>query len=70
MRETSKNSVDLARRIPAADLILYPDAAHGGIFQYHQAFVGRAGDFLATDRRGGKQDTLQALGEAQPRSSS
>jgi pimeloyl-ACP methyl ester carboxylesterase len=43
----SKNSSDLARRIPAAELVLYPDAGHGGIFQYHQAFVERARTFLA-----------------------
>jgi pimeloyl-ACP methyl ester carboxylesterase len=42
----SKNSADLARRIPAAELTLYSDAGHGGIFQYHEAFVERARTFL------------------------
>lgn len=34
----SVNSADLARRIPGAKLVIYPDAGHGGIFQYHEAF--------------------------------
>ena len=42
----SSNSVDLARRLPHAQLILYPDAGHGGIFQYHEAFVKEALKFL------------------------
>ncbi|MDQ0585770.1 alpha/beta fold hydrolase [Streptomyces rishiriensis] len=29
----SKNSADLARRLPNAELVIYPDAGHGGIFQ-------------------------------------
>jgi hypothetical protein len=35
----SGNSIDLARRLPNAELVLYEDAGHGGIFQYHEAFV-------------------------------
>jgi pimeloyl-ACP methyl ester carboxylesterase len=42
----SSNSVDLARRLPNAELILYDDAGHGGIFQYHEAFVKKALEFL------------------------
>ena len=42
----SSNSADLARRLPHAQLILYPDAGHGGIFQYHEAFVKEALKFL------------------------
>lgn len=42
----SSNSVDLARRLPNADLVLYDDAGHGGIFQYHEQFVPRALAFL------------------------
>lgn len=43
----SGNSADLARRIPGAELVLYPDAGHGGIFQYHDAFLPKAKAFLA-----------------------
>ena len=42
----SQNSVDMARRIPDAELVLYPDSGHGGIFQYHEAFVEQARAFL------------------------
>ena len=42
----SSNSVDLARRLPNAELVLYEDAGHGGIFQYHDAFVKKALEFL------------------------
>ena len=38
----SNNSIDLARRIPNAELVLYDDAGHGGIFQYHERFVEKA----------------------------
>jgi len=40
------NSVDLAQRLPNADLVVYPDAGHGGIFQYHEQFVDKALAFL------------------------
>jgi pimeloyl-ACP methyl ester carboxylesterase len=43
----SKNSVQLAERLPNGELIpLYPDAGHGGIFQYHEEFVPKMLDFL------------------------
>jgi pimeloyl-ACP methyl ester carboxylesterase len=42
----SSNSVDMARRLPSAELVLYEDAGHGGIFQYHDAFVKKALAFL------------------------
>jgi pimeloyl-ACP methyl ester carboxylesterase len=42
----SSNSADLARRLPDSELVLYPDAGHGGIFQYHEAFVRKALEFL------------------------
>jgi pimeloyl-ACP methyl ester carboxylesterase len=41
------NSADLAHRLPNAQLKIYPDAGHGGIFQYHAEFVPAALDFLA-----------------------
>jgi pimeloyl-ACP methyl ester carboxylesterase len=42
----TRNSVDLAQRLPNADLVVYPDAGHGGIFQFHEQFVGEALEFL------------------------
>ena len=41
------NSQDLARRLPNSTLIIYPDAGHGGVFQYHAEFVPAALEFLA-----------------------
>jgi pimeloyl-ACP methyl ester carboxylesterase len=42
----SRNSVDMARRLQNSELVLYEDAGHGGIFQYHEAFVKKALAFL------------------------
>jgi pimeloyl-ACP methyl ester carboxylesterase len=42
----SFNSFELARRLPNAKLSIFPDAGHGGIFQYHAAFVQQALAFL------------------------
>ncbi|TXN06788.1 alpha/beta hydrolase [Methylobacterium sp. WL103] len=42
----SANSADMARRLPDAELVIYEDAGHGGIFQYHQAFTPKAVAFL------------------------
>jgi pimeloyl-ACP methyl ester carboxylesterase len=42
----TKNTVDLARRLPDSELVVYPDAGHGAIFQYHQEFVEKALEFL------------------------
>jgi hypothetical protein len=33
-------------RLPNADLVVYPDAGHGGIFQFHDQFVTKALAFL------------------------
>ena len=41
------NSHDMARRIPNAQLIIYKDAGHGGIFQNHADFVTKALSFLS-----------------------
>jgi pimeloyl-ACP methyl ester carboxylesterase len=43
----TKNTHDLARRLPHSDLVIYPDAGHGGVFQFHADFVPRALEFLA-----------------------
>jgi pimeloyl-ACP methyl ester carboxylesterase len=44
----TSNSSDMARRIADAQLVIYEDAGHGGIFQYHADFVPRALSFLNT----------------------
>lgn len=44
----SSQSRTLADRIPNAELIIYPDSGHGGIFQYHQQFVPSVLTFLAS----------------------
>jgi pimeloyl-ACP methyl ester carboxylesterase len=41
------NSTDMARRIKGAEIVLYRDAGHGGIFQYHADFTPKALAFLA-----------------------
>lgn len=40
------NSIDMARRVPHAQLVIYEDAGHGAIFQYHAEFVSKALAFL------------------------
>jgi len=42
----TSNSRDLADRIPNSKLTIYPDAGHGGIFQFHDVFVPEALEFL------------------------
>ncbi|MGW3937361.1 alpha/beta fold hydrolase [Streptomyces phaeochromogenes] len=42
----SQNSTDLARRVSNGELVFYPDAGHGGIFQFHGQFVETALEFL------------------------
>jgi len=41
------NTLDMARRLPNNELVIYPDAGHAGIFQFHEQFVEKALDFLA-----------------------
>ena len=36
----TKNTVDLDRRLPNSQLVIYPDAGHGGVFQFHKDFGG------------------------------
>ncbi|MEV6872879.1 alpha/beta hydrolase [Amycolatopsis sp. NPDC051128] len=43
----TENTRDLARRLPDSELVIYPDAGHGGIFQFHGQFVETALKFLA-----------------------
>ncbi|MFD4511024.1 alpha/beta fold hydrolase [Streptomyces sp. NPDC058464] len=46
----TQNSVDLARRVQNGELVLYPDAGHGGIFQFHEQFVATALEFLEREQ--------------------
>ena len=43
----TQNTYDLAKRLPNSALVIYPDAGHGGIFQFHSDFVARSLAFLA-----------------------
>ncbi|MFP3615615.1 alpha/beta hydrolase, partial [Paraburkholderia sp. SIMBA_050] len=40
-------SHEMARRIPQAQLVIYQDAGHGGIFQHYANFVPTALEFLS-----------------------
>lgn len=40
------NTRDLAKRLPNSQLIIYPDAGHGGAFQFHAEFVNSTLGFL------------------------
>ncbi len=42
----TENTLDLARRLPNSRLVVYPDAGHGGVFQFHEDFVKRTLEFL------------------------
>jgi pimeloyl-ACP methyl ester carboxylesterase len=41
------NTYDLAKRLPNSKLIIYPDAGHGGMFQFYASFVPSALEFLS-----------------------
>ena len=43
----SSNTYDLSKRLSNSEIIVYKDAGHGGIFQYHEEFVKSALAFLA-----------------------
>ncbi|CAK1314933.1 alpha/beta hydrolase [Burkholderia pseudomallei] len=47
----SKNTYDLAKRLPNSELIIYPDSGHGAVFQFHVDFVPKALDFLSRESR-------------------
>ncbi|MBA4054090.1 MAG: alpha/beta hydrolase, partial [Marivirga sp.] len=42
----SSNTFDLNKRIGNSEIIIYKDAGHGGIFQYHGEFVKSTLEFL------------------------
>ncbi|MBI1343252.1 MAG: alpha/beta fold hydrolase [Terrimonas sp.] len=39
-------SNDMAKRFPNAQIKIYPNSGHGGIFQYHEEFIPQAIEFL------------------------
>jgi pimeloyl-ACP methyl ester carboxylesterase len=41
------NAINMSNSIPSAKLIVYHDAAHGAIYQYHDEFIRAAFDFLS-----------------------
>jgi len=43
-----RNSYWLAENLPNAVLLVYPDAGHGSIFQFHESFTRQATAFLAS----------------------
>lgn len=43
----TSNTFDLAKRLPNSEIRIYPDAGHGGIFQFHDEFVAQSLEFLA-----------------------
>ena len=43
----TKNTHDLARRLPNSELVIYPDSGHGAVFQFHADFVPKVLAFLA-----------------------
>ncbi len=43
------NSYRLEENLPNAVLLVYPDAAHGSLFQYHESFARHAAAFLSVD---------------------
>ena len=43
----TSNTVDLDRRLPNSEIVIYPDAGHGGIFQFHDEFAATTLEFLA-----------------------
>lgn len=42
----TENSYDLVRRLPNSKLVIYKDAGHGAIFQYHEEFTKEVLAFL------------------------
>ena len=43
------NSYHLSENLPNAVLLIYPDAGHGSLFQWHDSFTRQAKAFIASD---------------------
>jgi hypothetical protein len=39
--------LDLVRRLPNSERLIYPDSGHGAVFQFHADFVAKALEFLS-----------------------
>jgi pimeloyl-ACP methyl ester carboxylesterase len=46
----TSNSIALFHGLPNASLSIFPDAGHGGIFQYHREFVSQALQFFGREQ--------------------
>lgn len=44
-----RNSYRFAEHLPNAVLMIYPDAGHGSLFQWHESFQAQVSRFLASD---------------------
>ena len=55
----SSLSADIARRIPNAELKIYPHSGHGGVFQHHQTFVADVLRFLGDDPTHDDRESVQ-----------
>jgi pimeloyl-ACP methyl ester carboxylesterase len=44
-----RNSYWLAEHLPNAMLLIYPDAGHGSLFQWHESFQNHVSQFLGSD---------------------
>jgi pimeloyl-ACP methyl ester carboxylesterase len=44
-----RNSYWLAEHLPNAVLLIYPDAGHGSLFQWHESIQDHVSRFLASD---------------------
>jgi pimeloyl-ACP methyl ester carboxylesterase len=43
------NSYWLGENLPNAVMLIFPDAGHGSLFQYHESFARHANAFLSVD---------------------
>ena len=44
-----RNSYWLAQHLPNAVLLVYPDAGHGSLYQWHESFQNHVSQFLGSD---------------------
>ncbi len=66
----TSDSYDLARCLPDSELVIYPDAGHGGIFQLHREFVQQALEFPERSASAARADQDGLLADGVPRGAS